>query len=73
MKKFKRVKCFAWIGLLMVQAFILCQPPAFIPVCALAEQKETKITISAAGDCTLGSDQSSPSSVNFYAVKPCLC
>ncbi len=69
MDKFKRVKCFAWIGLLMVQAFILCQPPAFIPVCALAEQKETKITISAAGDCTLGSDQSSPSSVNFYAVK----
>lgn len=28
----------------------------------------TKITISAAGDCTFGSDQSSPSSVNFYSV-----
>lgn len=27
----------------------------------------TKITISAAGDCTLGSDYKSPSSVNFYA------
>ncbi len=27
----------------------------------------TEITISAAGDCTLGSDQSSPQSVNFYA------
>ena len=28
----------------------------------------TKITISAAGDCTFGSDQSSPASVNFYSV-----
>lgn len=27
----------------------------------------TKITISAAGDCTLGSDIKSPASVNFYA------
>lgn len=27
----------------------------------------TKITISAAGDCTLGSDYKSPASVNFYA------
>lgn len=26
----------------------------------------TKITISAAGDCTLGSDYKSPASVNFY-------
>jgi poly-gamma-glutamate synthesis protein (capsule biosynthesis protein) len=30
--------------------------------------EETAITISAAGDCTLGSDSSSPQSVNFYAV-----
>lgn len=30
--------------------------------------EETIITISAAGDCTFGSDRSSPSSVNFYAV-----
>lgn len=30
--------------------------------------QDTTITISAAGDCTLGSDRSSPSSVNFYAV-----
>lgn len=29
--------------------------------------KTTKITISAAGDCTLGSDIKSPASVNFYA------
>jgi poly-gamma-glutamate synthesis protein (capsule biosynthesis protein) len=29
---------------------------------------KTTITISAAGDCTFGSDKSSPSSVNFYAV-----
>lgn len=28
----------------------------------------TSITISAAGDCTFGSDKSSPSSVNFYSV-----
>jgi len=28
----------------------------------------TKITISAAGDCTFGSDRSSPGSVNFYSV-----
>ena len=28
----------------------------------------TSITISAAGDCTFGSDQSSPASVNFYSV-----
>ena len=32
------------------------------------EGKDTTITISAAGDCTFGSDRSSPSSVNFYAV-----
>lgn len=30
--------------------------------------KDMTITISAAGDCTLGSDRSSPSSVNFYSV-----
>lgn len=29
---------------------------------------EVSITISAAGDCTFGSDRSSPSSVNFYSV-----
>jgi poly-gamma-glutamate synthesis protein (capsule biosynthesis protein) len=29
---------------------------------------ETTITISAAGDCTFGSDAASPSSVNFYSV-----
>lgn len=28
----------------------------------------TTITVSAAGDCTFGSDQSSPASVNFYSV-----
>lgn len=33
-----------------------------------ASQSDTTITISAAGDCTFGSDRSSPSSVNFYAV-----
>lgn len=35
---------------------------------AQKENEETMITISAAGDCTFGSDRSSPSSVNFYAV-----
>lgn len=81
MKKFKRVKCFVRISLLMVQAFILCLPSSPAPACSAAarreravkkeeeRQKETEITISAAGDCTFGSDQSSPSSVNFYAVK----
>lgn len=34
-----------------------------------AGKKEVSITISAVGDCTFGSDQASPSSVNFYAVK----
>ncbi|MBR1740983.1 MAG: CapA family protein [Lachnospiraceae bacterium] len=33
------------------------------------ENQEISITISAVGDCTFGSDRSSPSSVNFYAVK----
>ena len=41
------------------------------PVAATKPQKKksniTKITISAAGDCTLGSDYKSPSGVNFYA------
>ena len=41
------------------------------PVAAKKPQKKksniTKITISAAGDCTLGSDYKSPSGVNFYA------
>lgn len=32
------------------------------------DEEDTTITISAAGDCTFGSDRSSPSSVNFYAV-----
>lgn len=31
-------------------------------------KKKTEITISAVGDCTLGSDRSSPASVNFYSV-----
>ncbi len=31
-------------------------------------EEDVSITISAAGDCTFGSDRSSPSSVNFYAV-----
>lgn len=32
------------------------------------ESETTTVTISAAGDCTFGSDVSSPSSVNFYSV-----
>ena len=35
---------------------------------ATTKPQITKITISAAGDCTFGSDQSSPASVNFYSV-----
>ena len=37
------------------------------PTAANKKSNITKITISAAGDCTLGSDYKSPSSVNFYA------
>lgn len=33
-----------------------------------AEEDVTAVTISAAGDCTFGSDQKSPASANFYAV-----
>ncbi len=33
-----------------------------------AANKEVSITVSAVGDCTFGSDSSSPASVNFYAV-----
>lgn len=32
------------------------------------KRKITSITISATGDCTFGSDRSSPASVNFYSV-----
>lgn len=35
---------------------------------ASAAQKKTSVTISAAGDCTFGSDRITSSSVNFYAV-----
>lgn len=35
---------------------------------AVDQSKVIKITISAAGDCTFGSDAISPSSVNFYSV-----
>lgn len=35
---------------------------------AAEKSKITTVTISAAGDCTFGSDAVSPSSVNFYAV-----
>ena len=38
------------------------------PPTATKAPQITKITISAAGDCTFGSDQSSPLSVNFYSV-----
>ena len=33
-----------------------------------AADREVQITISAAGDCTFGSDRSSPASANFYSV-----
>lgn len=38
------------------------------PTSFAAAQKKTSITISAAGDCTFGSDRITSSSVNFYAV-----
>lgn len=39
-----------------------------IPAACDAAQKKTAVTISAAGDCTFGSDRITSSSVNFYAV-----
>lgn len=60
--------------------FGLCACLMLIPSSAVMAKEETektekrekqgdiKITISAAGDCTFGSDRISPSSVNFYAV-----
>ena len=54
----------------LICALILC-------ICALSaspakadasSKKKVSITISAAGDCTFGSDISSPASVNFYSV-----
>lgn len=38
------------------------------PAACDAAQKTTAVTISAAGDCTFGSDRITSSSVNFYAV-----
>ena len=38
------------------------------PAPAKTAKPEVSITISAAGDCTFGSDQSSPASANFYSV-----
>ena len=38
------------------------------PPTATEAPQITEITISAAGDCSFGSDQSSPGSVNFYSV-----
>lgn len=38
------------------------------PAPARAAEPEVSITISAAGDCTFGSDRISPASVNFYSV-----
>lgn len=35
---------------------------------AVKKNEDISITISAAGDCTFGSDRSSPSAVNFYAM-----
>ncbi len=45
--------------------------PVYSDHCLAAESSQrdmVSITISAAGDCTFGSDRSSPASVNFYSV-----
>lgn len=45
------------------------EPPASgSPQPTASPDAVTSITISAAGDCTFGSDQGSPASVNFYSV-----
>lgn len=69
MDKFKRMAWCTCITLLLAQIFVVCMLSAHTLACAATKQKKTEITISAAGDCTLGSDKSSPASVNFYAVK----
>lgn len=57
----------AYFILLLLGSLCLSSIPA---TAAQAKTPESKvsITVSAAGDCTFGSDRSSPSSVNFYSV-----
>lgn len=60
-------------SMIMLLTALLITPwnPAFNNYCYAAgssQAKDVSITISAAGDCTFGSDRSSPASVNFYSV-----
>ena len=59
--------------LTLVAAFCLPAPPCCGAKTAIDQGKAdesdaTAVTVSAAGDCTFGSDQMSPSATNFYAV-----
>lgn len=57
--------------LLLLLLGCLClsgNPKTKAPAQAKTTDKKVTITISAAGDCTFGSDRSSPSGVNFYSV-----
>lgn len=61
---FKLQKTIAFILIFCLAGACVCHSTAD----AAVSKKEVSITISAAGDCTFGSDVSSPSSVNFYSV-----
>ena len=67
----KIVRAGLWMaGLVLVFTAITVLSPSGVSFAKEAEddEEDTTITISAAGDCTFGSDRSSPSSVNFYSV-----
>lgn len=80
MKVYKRIKISVLIFLLLLAAVgipgFAAKNVSFAAATQIREKaggktarkNETRITISAAGDCTFGSDESSPASVNFYAV-----
>lgn len=59
----KKLKIYLFFVMIMANTLFFADKTA-----EAGESKITKVTISAAGDCTFGSDAVSPSCVNFYAV-----
>lgn len=55
--------------LLLGSLCLSSNPKTKAPARAKATDQRVTITISAAGDCTFGSDRSSPTSANFYSVR----
>lgn len=64
----KRILAVAWSVLLYAGCLSMSCSMMESEAKTKEDEKDTTITISAAGDCTFGSDRSSPSSVNFYSV-----